>query len=224
MGRKQLSSSLVVICGLSLLSACKSEDETRQRSLNVAREATRETLPNENAPGAGDRPPAQTSQETDTTRTRAEQEEGRLEAEGKFAAAPGVSLKGEADLKEVAGGVRIEVEVQNAPPGPKGIHIHQKGDCSDIPGESMGEHYAPIPSAHGLPSSPQHHLGDLGNIEVKKDGDGELKITVPAANLHPGAENSFLGKALVIHEGPDRGVGPSGKAGQPIACAVIRED
>jgi len=150
--------------------------------------------------------------------------DARKRAEATFAAAPGVKLTGDAKLKEVAGGVQIEVEVEDAPAGEKGIHIHQKGDCTDIPGKSMGEHYAVTSPHHGLPTESEHHLGDLGNIDVGRNGEGNLIIVVPGANLESGQERSFVGKAIVVHEAQDVGTDPSGNSGKPIACAVIRAD
>ncbi len=147
----------------------------------------------------------------------------KLEAEADFKAAPGVKLEGEAELSQREDGVHVEVEVKNAPPGVKGIHIHQRGDCSDIPGKSMGEHFAPEHKEHGLPHTSVHHLGDLGNINVDKDGKGKLEIMVPRANLKLGDPHSFVGKSVVIHEKRDVGSGPSGESGKPIACAVIQK-
>lgn len=148
----------------------------------------------------------------------------RKRAEASFVAAPGIKLTGDAKLKEVAGGVQIEVEVENAPMGEKGIHIHQKGDCSDVRGKSMGEHYAGESPQHGLPTEPEHHLGDLGNIEIGQNGEGNLVIVVPGANLESGSERSFVGRAIVVHESRDIGTGPSGESGAPIACAVIKAE
>jgi Cu-Zn family superoxide dismutase len=146
----------------------------------------------------------------------------RIAAEGEFIAAPGVTLQGEAELKEVAGGVRIEVDVKDAPAGPKGIHIHQKGDCSDIPGKSMGEHLTMTEDEqHGLPGAPHHHAGDMGNIQISDDGKGKLTFVVPAVHLEGDDALSLAHRAIVIHEQQDVGTGPSGESGKPIACAVI---
>lgn len=148
----------------------------------------------------------------------------RLEAEAKFLSVPEMKIEGDAELEEVAGGVRIEVEVEHAPAGQKGIHIHQTDNCSDIANKSMGEHFAPTSSEHGLPGAPQHHLGDLGNITIAQDGEGKLEITVAGANLKPNDPLSLIGKSIVIHESNDKGTGPSGDSGKPIACAPIRRD
>ncbi|MGE0326225.1 MAG: superoxide dismutase family protein [Polyangiaceae bacterium] len=144
------------------------------------------------------------------------------EAEAEFASVPKMKLSGDAELKETADGVRIEISVEDAPKGKKAVHIHEKDDCSDIAGKSMGAHFSPDGNKHGLPSASEHHLGDLGNLEVDEDGDGTLTIVVPKANLKPGDARSFIGKAIVIHEGEDHGDGESGNAGKPIACAPIK--
>ena len=148
------------------------------------------------------------------------------EAKAVFKAAPGVKLKGEAELEVVSGGVKIEVEVEKAPPGTKGIHIHQKPDCTNIPAKSMGDHFAPDVKQHGLPNDSAHHLGDLGNITVDESGEGELEITVANANLREGDPLSLLGRAIVIHEKSDEGAAaqPAGNSGKPIACAVIKPE
>jgi len=148
------------------------------------------------------------------------------EAEVDLDAAPGKSIDAEAKLLATNTGVKIFVEVENAPSGAKGIHIHEKGDCSDIVGKSMGGHFAPEGHSHALPDEGQRHLGDLGNIEVGENGKGHLEITVAGANLNEGEVNSFLGKALVIHEGIDKGATeqPAGDSGTPMACGVVKKD
>lgn len=152
--------------------------------------------------------------------TRTSGSQGR-EAKGDFVTAQGVQLDAVADLEEVSGGVRIEVDVDGAEQGRKGVHIHEKGDCSDVSGKSMGEHFALGTEQHGLPGATSHHFGDLGNIDIAANGDGRLIIVVPGANLGPDGERSFAGRAIVIHEAEDVGTGPTGHSGKPIACAVI---
>ena len=50
----------------------------------------------------------------------------------------GSSLSGNVSLKEVAGGVRVEVAVEGAPPGKHGVHVHELGDCSSEDAKSAG--------------------------------------------------------------------------------------
>jgi superoxide dismutase, Cu-Zn family len=143
-------------------------------------------------------------------------------AEASFDTAKGVALDGTAEFHEKEGSVVVIVSLDEATPGLHGVHVHEKGDCSDIPGKSMGEHFDPAKRKHGLPSAAVRHLGDLGNIEVGKDGKGRLEISVSGATLKEGAPTSFLGKAIVVHAGKDTGKGRSGNSGDPIACGVIK--
>jgi Cu-Zn family superoxide dismutase len=144
-------------------------------------------------------------------------------AEADFTAAPGMKLDGEAVLEEVSNGVRVRVSLEGAPNGMKAIHVHEKGDCSGIRNDDMGQHFNPGATAHGLPTSREHHAGDLGNILVANDGTGKLEIVATNVNLRDEDPTSILNRALVIREGEDVGAQPSGGAGRPIACAVIRK-
>lgn len=142
-------------------------------------------------------------------------------ASSTFIAAPGYKLVGSAELSEVREGVKVHVEVSGAPPGKKGIHIHQTTDCSDIPNKSMGSHFAPEGHSHGLPTAAQRHLGDLGNIEIAQDGSGVLDIIIADANLKTEDARSFVKRSMVLHEAEDNGSGESGDSGKPIACGPI---
>lgn len=158
----------------------------------------------------------------DVGRTGSGKRNGRT-ATAEFTSLPNVELEGSAKLEEVEGGVRIKVSVEHPKMGVHGVHIHEKADCSDIAGKSMGGHFAPDGKQHGLPGFAAHHLGDLGNLTVQKFGKGELELTVPHATLEEGGSHSFLGRAVVIHAKRDEGrrAQPAGDSGKPIACAPI---
>jgi len=147
---------------------------------------------------------------------------GEPKAEASFESARGIELGGTAKFYEKDGSVVVVVNIDDATPGPHGIHIHEKGDCSDITGKSMGAHFDPKKTKHGLPIARVKHLGDLGNIDVDKDGKGTLEIAVHDASLADRGTSTFLGKAIVIHAGEDTGKGSSGNSGTPIACGVIK--
>lgn len=136
--------------------------------------------------------------------------------------APTTAMKASATFEETADGVSVVLNVDNAKPGMQAVHVHELGDCSDIPGKSMGEHFAPDYKQHALPDQEARHLGDLGNIAIGEDGKGTLEIVAPRASLKPNDSHSFLGKALVVHEKQDKGTQPSGDSGPPVACGVIR--
>lgn len=166
--------------------------------------------------------PTVASSKPQTSEPGRSSDENEHEAEAEFASVPEMKVSGEADLEETPEGVRIEIEISGAPSGQKGLHVHQKADCSNIAAKSMGDHFAPKGRAHGLPEGNERHLGDLGNISIDEDGKGKLTITVPTANLKAGDPMSFLGKAIVLHEASDDGKGASGNSGKPIACAPIQ--
>jgi Cu-Zn family superoxide dismutase len=130
-------------------------------------------------------------------------------------------LTGTATLTETDGGVRVVLNVQGISPGDHGAHVHEKGDCSAPDGASAGGHFNPAGHQHGLPVVEQRHLGDLGNIAIGKDGKGTQDITVPGANLKPGDPNSYVGRAIIVHEKKDDGGQPTGNSGGRIGCGVI---
>src|SRR5437763_1430915 len=112
----------------------------------------------------------------------------------------GSTLTGTARLSAASEGLAVHVDVQGANPGPHGIHIHEKGDCSDPKAASAGGHYNPNSGAHhGGPRTPVRHGGDLGNLEVDSSGKGSLEVVVPDLSVD-GAQNGVVGKAIVVHE------------------------
>jgi Cu-Zn family superoxide dismutase len=134
----------------------------------------------------------------------------------------GSKLTGKAMLTETSDGVKVTLAVENVSPGDHGAHIHEKGDCSAADGASAGGHFNPGSHPHALPAGNPRHLGDLGNITVGKDGKGTLEIVAAGANLKAGDTNSFLGKAVIVHEKKDDGGQPTGNAGGRIGCAEIK--
>jgi superoxide dismutase, Cu-Zn family len=134
----------------------------------------------------------------------------------------GAKLKGTAKFEHTASGVQVTVDVTGAPPGKHGAHIHQNADCSDKEAKSAGDHFNPTMHDHGLPPGEMRHLGDLGNLEVGKDGKGHLEITIAGANLTRGDKMSFMDRGIIIHEKVDSGAQPAGNAGKRIGCGEIK--
>jgi Cu-Zn family superoxide dismutase len=169
--------------------------------------------------------PGSTSSTEQTPDTAEERKTGVPRAEADLTSADGANIEGKATFVQEPDGVRVVLEVEDAPPGLKGVHVHQNGDCSNIKGESMGPHFAPNVDQHALPSEgDQRHLGDLGNIHVGPEGNGRLEIKVNNASLDENGTTSFLGRSLVVHSGQDSGsvTQPSGGSGAPMACGVIQ--
>ena len=250
--RNERTTHLLVLAALLVVAAC-SKPSDRYQGISEPREITSErspaTRPSLPSPASGQGTGSAvrvspTSDDTDSHGTTnplpiaaenpyktanggrdesTAKRQGRT-ARARFEPAPGMKVEGSARLEEVEAGVHITVDVErHLRPGAHGLHIHERPDCSDIPGKSMGAHFAPDGRQHGLPGFAEHHLGDLGNLTIHGDGGGELEITVPRETLKEGGELSLVGRALVIHQKRDEGrrSQPSGDSGPPVACAVI---
>jgi Cu/Zn superoxide dismutase len=120
------------------------------------------------------------------------------------------------------GKIYIRADVNGLPPGRQfGIHIHEKGDCSNN-GMGAGGHFNPKGRPHGRHDAPEHHAGDLPNLSSDGEGVAMLAFTTEELTVSPGP-NSVVGRAVVVHESPDDyRTQPAGNSGARIACGVIR--
>jgi superoxide dismutase, Cu-Zn family len=136
------------------------------------------------------------------------------------------AMVGQATFEEVDQGVRVVFEGYNLPPGTRGIHIHEVGQCDPPSFESAGDHFNPTQAAHGLEDPAGPHAGDLPNLVVAENGTATLTAVAGGATLETTGERSLFagaGTALVIHEGvDDQRTDPAGDSGPRIACGVIR--
>jgi Cu-Zn family superoxide dismutase len=131
---------------------------------------------------------------------------------------------GMATFVDTGNGVTLTVKVKGLPPGTHGIHLHAVGKCDDPEFKSAGAHFNPTGKKHGVKSPEGHHAGDLPNLVVDTNGQGELKTTVEGVTLGTDAWSLFgpQGTALVVHAAPDDDVtDPSGNSGARIACGVV---
>jgi superoxide dismutase, Cu-Zn family len=133
----------------------------------------------------------------------------------------GSALSGTADFSMMGNELMVTLHVQEAPPGVHGVHIHQNADCSAADASSAGDHFNPTGKAHGGPSSPEHHAGDLGNLTVGPDGKGTLTLHTKDMSLAT-PPNGVIGHSIIIHERQDDfTTQPSGNSGSRIGCGVI---
>lgn len=137
-------------------------------------------------------------------------------------ATPQLNIQGSVTLEAGDDGVEIEIMLAEGPPGVHAIHLHEKADCSDITGNSMGPRLNSQEKAHGLPKAAEHHLGNLGNVTIDDNGQAVFEATVANANLKANDPMSLLDRALVLHSKRDTGKGKAGQASPPIACAAIK--
>ena len=135
------------------------------------------------------------------------------------------NLKGYVMLKDVEGGVEVNVNVSGlpnykpaqsgeSPIGPHGFHIHQYGIC-DIDNTtdqfaSAGGHYNPNGQPHG------NHAGDF---PVLFSNNGTSKMTFFTNKFKV---EDIIGKSIIIHQNPDDyRTEPAGNSGKRIGCGII---
>ena len=135
----------------------------------------------------------------------------------------GSSLSGKVIFTENDGIVTLQADFHNASAGLHAIHIHETGDCSTKDGSSAGGHWNPTNSEHGKWGESPSHRGDIGNIEVTENGSGTIRLQTDLWCVGCGdPEKDILGKAVIIHAGPDDfSSQPSGAAGARIGCGEI---
>jgi Cu-Zn family superoxide dismutase len=136
--------------------------------------------------------------------------------------ASGSKVQGNLTLTQIgADRVRISGDISGHTPGPKGFHIHEKGDCSAPDAMSAGGHFNPMKRAHG-PTTLAGHSGDMGNLTFDQNGNAKVNMIVEGVSVSRGATNGVLGRAIVVHMSPDDlKTDPTGNAGARAACGVI---
>jgi superoxide dismutase, Cu-Zn family len=145
------------------------------------------------------------------------------EAVAQVAPTQGNTVTGSVALDSSPQGVRISGAIQGLKPDAEfGFHVHEKGDCSAPDGSSAGGHFNPTQAQHGNPASGTHHAGDMPNIKSNAEGVAQVDLTAAGTTLHGEPTTDIMGKAIVVHEGPDDyTTQPSGNSGKRVACGVI---
>lgn len=129
---------------------------------------------------------------------------------------------GLATFSETRLGVLVDLKVVALPPGTHGVHIHAVGKCDRPDFMTAGAHFNPGGAQHGAHNPKGPHAGDLPNLVVADDGRGSLSYVDPLISLEPGASNSVVGLALVVHaNADDEQTDPAGNSGGRIACGLI---
>jgi superoxide dismutase, Cu-Zn family len=122
------------------------------------------------------------------------------------------------------GGVGIELNLHDLPPGEHALHFHQNAKC-DLPDfRSAGPHFNPDEKKHGLENPDGHHAGDMKNFTVGTSGKAKFRTMNKDVNLGDDSHSLFSngGTAIVIHaKADDLKTDPAGNAGDRIACGVI---
>lgn len=131
----------------------------------------------------------------------------------------------EAELLQMADGVRLIVHAKGLPAGDYGLHLHAVGRCTAPDFTSAGPHFNPAGHQHGRDNPMGAHAGDLPNIHVDDKGVGDLDVMLPGLRLADG-ETPLVdadGAAIVLHaKADDYRTDPAGNAGSRIACGEIK--
>jgi Cu-Zn family superoxide dismutase len=132
------------------------------------------------------------------------------------------AISGVVRFEEVKEGLKVSAQIENAPVGDHGFHIHEFGDCGNA-GNNAGSHYNPENKPHGhvmKDGVAKAHIGDLGNLTIGEDGKGQVEAVIPGLTLS-GGKYSVGGRAVVVHEKKDDFGQPTGNAGGRIGCGSI---
>ncbi|WP_395647416.1 superoxide dismutase family protein [Terricaulis sp.] len=141
---------------------------------------------------------------------------------------------GQAHFTEGPAGVMIRIEIAEPglTPGWHGLHLHQRGDCSDFASgfQSAGGHIGMRQGVHhGLMDPEGPEAGDLANLFASPNPPYAAQFYSPYVTLADhmlGAREPLLdedGSALIIHaNADDQTTQPIGGAGPRVACAALR--
>jgi Cu-Zn family superoxide dismutase len=135
----------------------------------------------------------------------------------------GSNVSGNLKFTQIGDVVRVTGEIKGHAKGPRGFHIHEKGDCSAADGMSAGGHFNPHKRKHGGPYDPVKHSGDLGNINFNDQGVARVNFTVGDISVSSSRPDGIIGKAVIVHaDRDDLKTDPTGNAGGRVACGVIK--
>lgn len=149
-------------------------------------------------------------------------EEGEPTASAKLEPRSGSNVRGTVTFAQVGDLVRVSGRITGHSKGPKGFHLHDKGDCSARDGMSTGGHFNPAKTQHGGPYTPEKHAGDLGNINFNAAGEAGFSFVVGDISVSRDRPDGIIGRAVIVHaQADDMKTDPTGNAGGRVACGVI---
>ena len=122
--------------------------------------------------------------------------------------------------------VTLVVAATGVAEGPRGFHLHTKGDCTRPDFTSAGGHLNPLNKAHGKESAGGAHVGDLPNLVFDSRQTASMTVSLPGTRAE--IEQWLFdadGTAVVIHaNADDYRTDPTGNAGPRAACGVLKRN
>jgi Cu-Zn family superoxide dismutase len=102
-------------------------------------------------------------------------------------------------------------------------HVHEYGNIGTSDGTGAGTHYDPLQTGtHALPFNTPRHIGDMGNLVADANGNVAINAVFNESLVYGlNAQNSIIGRALIVHQRTDDGSQPVGNAGTRYAQCVI---
>lgn len=124
---------------------------------------------------------------------------------------------GEADFTETGAGVKMDLTVQNLPPGSYSVQVHEMGVCEGPGFLSAGEPYPPAEEVAMIQNVAGPVNRSIARFQVV-DGAARVEAVIPVVTLLPGDNSLFHpgGTALIIDN-----LSPAGVYEGRIACGAI---
>lgn len=129
-------------------------------------------------------------------------------------------------LTDSSAGLVLVVKLEGLPPGQRGFHVHEKGDCGPamrdgkpVAALAAGGHFEGAGTGRHEGPHGQGHLGDLPFLVV--DSSGNVDVTLTAARLRL---TDIRGRSIMVHAGGDNYSDQPqllGGGGARIACGVV---
>ena len=133
--------------------------------------------------------------------------------EAVFAQVQASGMNGTARFVDRGGVTQVLIVVNNGPPGPYSVAIHERGNCSSPNAFSAGNPWAP-------PGWPVPARSMFPSIVLNSNGTGDMTVRLRALALT--GPDSLQGRSVLVHAGP--AVGGDLEPGVPnnvVLCGVI---